>query len=236
MRCPRCLLPPWQRASGKAEARWEAAQGSPCSVLLQGIPYPFNNGSDYLAWRDLVSTGQLTAVVRDLPPVSTACTLRHAASALRHAVGGTKLGRPRRDSGAPRPAFGQQRAAALRPQHAAPSTPHSPGLRPPPHSPQLLWLASNAPLCDVAVLDQEIEPFDYGTACCRAGHKPAWPRQPHLCSCVSSVPAASLPSHLLLVLEKLPAAPLPASPPQVGFRACRSPASRWLALQALLFT
>lgn len=43
----------------------------PCRVLhvLQGIPYPFNSGSDYLHWRDLVMSGQLTAVVRDLPPV-----------------------------------------------------------------------------------------------------------------------------------------------------------------------
>ncbi|KAL4856215.1 Glutamate receptor 3.6 [Chlorella vulgaris] len=63
---------------------------------IQGIPYPFNSGSDYLHWRDLVMSGQLTAVVRDLPP--------------------------------------------------------------------LQWLAGNAPRCEVSVLNQEIEPFDYGVA------------------------------------------------------------------------
>lgn len=35
--------------------------------VLQGIPYPFNQGSDYLVWRDLVSSGQLAAIVRDTP-------------------------------------------------------------------------------------------------------------------------------------------------------------------------
>ncbi|PSC76640.1 glutamate receptor [Micractinium conductrix] len=34
---------------------------------IQGIPYPFNQGSDYLVWRDLVSSGQLAAIVRDTP-------------------------------------------------------------------------------------------------------------------------------------------------------------------------
>ena len=29
--------------------------------------YPLQNGSDYLAWRDLVTSGQLAALVRDTP-------------------------------------------------------------------------------------------------------------------------------------------------------------------------
>jgi hypothetical protein len=61
---------------------------------LQATPYPFNKGSDYLEWRDLVVSGQLAALVRD--------------------------------------------------------------------EPALLWLADTSPLCDVAVLQQTVEPFDYG--------------------------------------------------------------------------
>ena len=34
---------------------------------LQPTPYPFQKGTDYLAWRDLVASGELTALVRDLP-------------------------------------------------------------------------------------------------------------------------------------------------------------------------
>jgi hypothetical protein len=63
---------------------------------LQPTPYPFNQGSDYLVWRDLVSSGELTAIIRDLPA--------------------------------------------------------------------LQWLADTAPSCDVTVLAQTLEPFDYGIA------------------------------------------------------------------------
>ena len=61
---------------------------------IQATPYPFNKGSDYLEWRDLVVSGQLAALVRD--------------------------------------------------------------------EPALLWLADTSHLCDVAVLQQTVEPFDYG--------------------------------------------------------------------------
>ncbi len=63
---------------------------------LQAVGYPLQNGTDYLAWRDLVTSGQLAALVRDTPA--------------------------------------------------------------------LQWLANTAPLCNVALLPEQIEPFDYGIA------------------------------------------------------------------------
>ncbi|KAL4433390.1 hypothetical protein ABPG77_010243 [Micractinium sp. CCAP 211/92] len=85
-----------------ADLRGRAVGTSPIYVSrlekygIQAVGYPLQNGTDYLAWRDLVTSGQLAALVRDTPA--------------------------------------------------------------------LQWLANTAPLCNVALLPEQIEPFDYGIA------------------------------------------------------------------------
>ncbi|KAL4451646.1 hypothetical protein ABPG75_007308 [Micractinium tetrahymenae] len=85
-----------------ADLRGRAVGTSPIYVQrlekygIQAVGYPLQNGSDYLTWRDLVTSGQLAALVRDTPALE--------------------------------------------------------------------WLANTAPLCNVALLPDQIEPFDYGIA------------------------------------------------------------------------
>lgn len=61
------------RITGLGDLRGRAVGTSPIYIErltkygIQAIPYPLNNGSDYLTWRTLVSTGELAALVRDTP-------------------------------------------------------------------------------------------------------------------------------------------------------------------------
>ena len=119
------------------------------SLRLQAIPFSFNSGEDYVEWGELVATGQLASMV------GTTAGTGHG----RGAGQGCRPGVPARGAcQVPQHARTLRQAQQVANYESIPCTP-PPQVR---DMPPMLWLANNAPLCEITVLPQEIEPFDYG--------------------------------------------------------------------------